>query len=355
MGENSNVKLPATMKAAQVVEHGKPLQVNTIPVPKPGAGEVLVKVQANGVCHTDVHVNDGELDVKCPLPMTPGHEVIGVVAALGAGVGNLKVGDRVGIPWLHESCGSCADCWAGWETVCAKTERTGFSVHGGFAEYALANATYATPIPDSLSNEQAAPILCAGVTVYKALKESSVRPGQYVVINGAGGGLGHVAVQYAKAMGMVVIAIDSGDRKMKLLKEDLKVEHVVDFTRENVAEAILKITDTGAHGCLMLAPTSKPFAEAVGYIRPRGTIVCVGLPPGSVPVNVFQVVLKAITIKGSIVGTRLDLQEALLLAARGKVKCHVVVKSMKEVNGILDSLRNGEVDGRVVIDMSNGF
>jgi len=274
---------------------------------------------------------------------------------LGDGVTNFTVGARAGLAWLPPRCGGCVDCWSGWETVCSKTERTGFSVHGGFAEYAIANASFAAHIPDCLSNEQAAPILCAGTTVYKALKECNVRPGQFVVIAGAGGGLGHLAVQYAKSMGMRVIALDGGDSKMKLLKDDLKVEFAVDFMKENVPEAIMKITETGAHGCILLATNSKPFAEAVEYIRPRGTVVLVGLPSGTFPVSPFDVILKAITIKGSIVGTRLDLYEALELAAQGNIKCRVVVKSMKDVNSILDSLRKGEVDGRIVIDMTKDF
>jgi propanol-preferring alcohol dehydrogenase len=220
------------------------------------------------------------------------------------------------------------------------------------AEYAVANPNFVGRIPEGLSDEQAAPILCAGVTTYKGLKESGVRPGQYIAITGAAGGLGHVAVQYAKAMGMIVIAIDGGDAKMKFLKK-LGADHVIDFTvTKDVPAEIKRICGSfdGPHGALMLAAVAPLFTQAVKYVRPRGTVVCIALPPGAFEVPVLDIILKAVNVKGSIVGTRLDLQEALEIAAAGKVKCNVVTKPITDINKILDDLHHCKIEGRVAID-----
>ena len=210
--------IPKTMQAAVVEKFGAPLVVRELPVPTPGPGQALVEIIASGVCHTDLHAADGDWPVKPTLPFTPGHEGAGIVAALGPGVTHLKEGDRVGIVWLHSACGHCEFCLSGWETLCLEQKNSGYSVNGSFAQYAVAQADYLGRIPKNLSFVDAAPILCAGVTTYKGLKETNTRPGEWVVISGVGG-LGHVAIQYAKAMGLHVAAVDLGPEKMALAKK----------------------------------------------------------------------------------------------------------------------------------------
>src|ERR1700680_4396885 len=268
---------PKTMKAAVVEEFGKPLVVQEVPVPTPGAGQALVEIVATGVCHTDLHAAEGDWPVKPTLPFIPGHEGAGIVVALGAGVTHLKMGDRVGIAWLHSACGHCDFCLSGWETLCPEQQNSGYSVNGTFAQYALGQADYLGRIPDKLSFIDAAPILCAGVTTYKGLKETHARPGEGVVIPGVGG-LGHVAVQYAKAMGLHVAAIDIGPEKMQLARH-LGAEITVDAKQEDPVQAIQKQIG-GAHGVLVTAVSLPAFKQAIGMLRRGGTCVLNGLPPG---------------------------------------------------------------------------
>ncbi|HTY82967.1 MAG TPA: zinc-dependent alcohol dehydrogenase, partial [Silvibacterium sp.] len=225
-----------TMRAAVVERFGEPFKIREVPVPEPGRGEVLVKIVASGVCHTDVHAADGDWPIKPIMPLIPGHEGAGIVAAVGAGVTHLKEGDRVGIAWLHSACGHCEFCLSGWETLCPEQKNSGYSVNGTFAEYALGNAEFVGRIPDGLTFKDAAPIMCAGVTTYKGLKQTEARPGDWVVISGVGG-LGHVAVQYAKAMGLHVAAVDIGEKKMKLARK-LGAEIAVDAREVDPAAVI---------------------------------------------------------------------------------------------------------------------
>jgi alcohol dehydrogenase, propanol-preferring len=206
-----------TMKAAVVRAFGKPLAIEEIPVPVPGPGEVLVKVLACGVCHTDLHAAEGDWPAKPKLPFVPGHEVAGVVAALGAGVTRLKEGDSVGVAWLHDACLRCEYCETGWETLCEHQHNTGYSCDGGFAEYVVVGELFAARLPENVDYCRMAPILCAGVTSYKGLKETEAKPGQWVAISGVGG-LGHIAIQYAKAMGLSVAALDVTEDKLALAK-----------------------------------------------------------------------------------------------------------------------------------------
>lgn len=334
------------MQAAIVHEFGKPLVIDDRDVPVPGEGQVLVRIAASGVCHTDIHAADGDWPVKPSLPFIPEHEGAGTIAALGRGVTSLKEGDRVGIPWLHSACGVCEYCLTGWETLCPKQQNTGYSVDGGYAEYALAPAAFAARIPDSLGFIEAAPILCAGVTTYKALKETDARPGEWVVISGVGG-LGHVAVQYAKAMGLHVAAVDIADDKLDLARS-LGAEITVNArTTDPVAE--IEKTIGGAHGVVVTAVSRPAFAQAIGMLRRGGTCSLVGLPPGEFPTPIFDVVLKRLTIRGSIVGTRKDLQEALEFASYGQVKAAIETQPLTAINDVFTRLKNGEVNGRVVL------
>jgi propanol-preferring alcohol dehydrogenase len=343
--------MPVTMKAAVVRAFGQPLTIEDLPVPTPGPGQVLIRLVASGVCHTDVHAADGDWPVKPTLPFIPGHEGVGDVVALGRGVTGLDIGDRVGVPWLHSACGDCEFCTSGRETLCAKQQNTGYSVNGGYAEYMLADAKFVGRIPEGLDPMIAAPVLCAGVTTYKGLKETDTRPGQWVVISGIGG-LGHLAVQYAHAMGLRVIAVDVAPDKLALAAQ-LGAEKCIDASREDAA-AIVQREIGGAHGALVTAVSTKAFDAAIGMLRSGGTCVLVGLPPGDFPTPIFPVVLKRLTIRGSIVGTRNDLSEALDFAARGLIHVESTTRRLEQVNEIFEELKAGRITGRIVLDLRDG-
>src|SRR5215472_13316448 len=292
------MSVPKTMKAAVVEQFGNALVVREVPVPEPGPGQALVEIIASGVCHTDLHAADGDWPVKPNLPFTPGQEGAGIVVALGPGVAHLKAGDRVGIAWLHSACGHCGFCLSGWETLCLEQKNSGYSVNGSFAQYALAQANYVALIPKNLPFVNAAPILCAGVTTYKRLKETNTKPGEWVVISGAGGGLGHVAIQYAKAMGLHVAAVDLGPEKAALARR-LGAEIAIDAKTQDPPTEIQKQIG-GAHGVLVTAVSTIAFRQAIGMLRRGGTCVLNGLPPGEFPISIFDVVLNRYTIRGSI-------------------------------------------------------
>lgn len=335
-----------TMKAAVVRAFHQPLVIEEVPIPVPGPGEVLVKIAASGVCHTDLHAADGDWPVKPNPPFIPGHEGVGTVIEVGAGVKYVREGDRVGVPWLHTACGHCDHCMTGWETLCGEQQMTGYTVNGGYAEYVLADANFVGLLPKNADFVEIAPILCAGLTVYKGLKETEARPGEWVVISGIGG-LGHCAVQYAKAMGMHVAAVDIDDAKLKLAKES-GADLTVNAATEDPVERIKKDIG-GAHGVLVTAVSRGAFSQAIGMARSHGTISLVGLPPGEFPVPIFDVVLHRLTIRGSIVGTRKDLIEALAFAGEGKVKAHVRARPLEDINSVFADMRAGRIDGRVVL------
>lgn len=338
----------AKMKAAVVHEFGAPLQIEEYDVPTPGPGEVLVKIQASGVCHTDLHAAEGDWPVKPKLPLVPGHEGVGYVASVGPQVKHLKEGDLVGIPWLHTACGMCEYCVNGWETLCAQQQNTGYSVDGCYAEYSLADARYVGQLPDGADFLEMAPILCAGVTVYKGLKETEVRPGEWIAISGVGG-LGHLAVQYAKAMGMNVVAVDIASHALELAAR-LGADLTINAKETDPAEMVQRQLG-GVHGVLVTAVSTAAFRQALDMLRRKAVLSMVGLPPGDFPTPIFDVVLKRITIRGSIVGTRNDLKEALQFAADGKVKVHVTSDRLENINAIFDKMRAGQITGRVVLDM----
>ncbi|MBB4375833.1 alcohol dehydrogenase AdhP [Bradyrhizobium sp. SBR1B] len=337
-----------TMKAAIVKQFGKPLVIEDVPVPQPGPGEILIKVKACGVCHTDLHAASGDWPVKPVPPFIPGHEAAGTVAALGPGVKNLKVGDAVGVAWLHDACMSCEYCETGWETLCEHQHNTGYSVNGGFAEYVIASAAFAAKLPATVDFAAIAPILCAGVTTYKGLKETEARPGEWVVISGVGG-LGHVAIQYAKAMGLKVVAVDIAEDKLELALET-GADLAVNALASGALDQVLAATGGGAHGVLVTAVSTAAFAQALKMVRRKGTVSLVGLPPGEFPTPIFDVVLKRITVRGSIVGTRRDLDEAVAFAADGKVKAEVTKVPLAQINDVFERMKAGKIDGRMVLD-----
>lgn len=337
------------MKAAVVREFGKPLVIEDVPVPEPSDDQILVKIEASGVCHTDLHAAEGDWPVKPNPPFIPGHEGVGFVAAVGRNVRHVKEGDRVGIPWLHSACGYCTHCLGGWETLCESQQNTGYSVNGGFADYALADPAYVGHLPDNIGFVEIAPVLCAGVTVYKGLKMTAARPGDWVVISGVGG-LGHMAVQYARAMGFNVAAVDIADDKLALASR-LGASVTVNAATTDPA-AFLKKEIGGAHGVLVTAVSRKAFEQALGMVRRGGTIALNGLPPGDFPLPIFSMVLNGITVRGSIVGTRLDLQESLDYAAAGKVKATVRAEKLEAINDVFAQMHKGEIEGRVVLDLA---
>ncbi|MRG45334.1 alcohol dehydrogenase AdhP [Chitinophaga sp. SYP-B3965] len=341
--------LPKTMKAAVVREFGKPLQIEEMPVKTPGENQILVKVITCGVCHTDLHAAEGDWPVKPRLPLIPGHEAIGYVAALGRNVKDIKEGDIVGVPWLFSACGCCEHCITGWETLCETQQNGGYSVDGGYAEYVVADARYVARFPPKINFLEVAPIICAGVTVYKGLKETDTKPGEWVAISGIGG-LGHLAVQYAKAMGLHVAAIDVADDKLELAKE-LGADITVNAKKEDPGTFLKKLTG-GMHGVLVTAVSPIAFKQGLSALRRKGTISLNGLPPGSFDLPIFETVLNRYTVRGSIVGTRKDMQEAIAFAIEGKVKATVHAAKLEDINSVFDNMKKGEIEGRIVLDIA---
>ncbi|WP_440268271.1 alcohol dehydrogenase AdhP [Dyella sp.] len=323
--------------------------IDDVLIPAPEPGEVLVKIMSTGVCHTDLHAADGDWPVKPTPPFIPGHEGTGVVAALGPGVTHLKEGDPVGIAWLHDACGGCEYCVTGWETLCESQHDSGYSVNGTFAEYAIGSAAYVARLPNNPDFASLAPILCAGVTTYKGIRETEARPGEWVAISGIGG-LGHIAIQYAKAMGLHVVALDVTDEKLNLARQ-LGADLAINATTPDAIEQVIKQTGGGAHGVLVTAVSPPAFGQALRMARRKGTVSLVGLPPGDFATPIFDVVLKRITLRGSIVGTRKDLAEALAFAAEGKVRAHIHKAKLADINQVFADLKMGKVDGRIVIDL----
>lgn len=337
----------ARMNAAEVEAFGEDLVVGEHAIPEPGPHQALVKLIASGVCHTDLHAAGGDWPVKPKLPLIPGHEGVGVVEKLGPEVTELEVGQMVGNAWLWSACGNCDHCRTGWETLCEQQVNGGYGIDGSFGEYMLVDARYAAVIPEGADPYEIAPVLCAGVTVYKGLKQTEVKPGQWVVISGIGG-LGHLAVQYAVAMGMRVVAVDVSDDKLALATKH-GAEITVNAFAEDPADVIQEKIG-GSHGVLVTAVHPQAFGQAIGMTRRGGTIVFNGLPPGDFPAPIFDIVLKGLTIRGSIVGTRQDMIEALEFYAAGKIHPTFSKRPLEDINAIFDEMQHGKIDGRVVIE-----
>ena len=335
------------MQVAMVERFKQPMVLREWEIPTPGTGQILVKTEACGVCHTDIHAASGDWPVKPTLPFIPGHEGIGRVSAVGAGVTSVKEGDRVGVPWLHTACGHCEYCLAAWETVCPSETFTGYNTNGAFAEYLLADPNYVAHIPAGLSAQEAAPIICAGVTSYKGIKETEAKPGEWIAISGIGG-LGHLGIQYAKHMGLKVCAVDIDEGKLALARE-LGADATVNAKEGDPAAAVKKATSGGAHGVLITAPSLSAFKQGVGMTRKHGICVLVGIPPGDFPVPLFDVVADCISIRGSFVGNREDLAESLSFAAEGKVKADIELQPLSAINEVFTRLEHGDVPARVVL------
>ena len=336
------------MRAAVVHDFTQPLRMEDRPTPRPGPGQVLVKVEASGLCHTDIHAAHGDWPVKPTLPFVPGHEGVGVVEAVGAGVDSVREGERVAVPWLGWACGACEYCASGWETLCLQQKNTGYSVDGGYAEYAVGEAAFVGHVPDAVDPLDAAPLTCAGVTTYKAVKVSQARSSDLVAVFGIGG-LGHLAMQYAQIAGASVVAVDVVDHKLKLAKQ-LGAAHTVNAAQEDPAQVIKGLG--GADAAIVLAVSPKACEQAFASLRRKGRLVFVALPADNfVQLPIFETVLNGITVTGSIVGTRVDLAETFELHADGRTTVIRETRRLEDVNDAFHQIENAEVDARIVFDL----
>jgi propanol-preferring alcohol dehydrogenase len=338
----------ASMKAAILRQFKKPLAIEEVDRPKPDAQEVLIEVEACGVCHSDLHVADGDWPQMArivKLPLILGHEIAGRVAEKGVGVSDLQVGDRVGVAWLHWSCGECEFCREGNENLCARQKVTGVSVDGGYGEFVKAPASHALKIPDGLSSVDAAPLFCAGVTVYRALKQAKISRGQRLAIFGVGG-LGHLAVQIGSALGAEVAAVDISEEKLALAKA-LGATHAFNAASTDVAKEFRKLG--GVHVALVASAAKAAYDTAFNCVRPTGILLVVGLPAENISFPPILMAGREIRIHASAVGTRQDLSEVLAMAAAGKVRCETASRPLAEANDVLDQLRRGSVSGRIVL------
>lgn len=334
------------MKAAVVTDFSKPLEIQELPIPEPGPDEVLVRMETSGLCHTDIHAAHGDWPVKPTPPFVPGHEGIGVVERLGTDVTERAVGDRVAIAWLGYACGKCKYCISGWETLCLEQRNSGYSVNGSFAEYAVVPAAFATLVPDGVSSRDAAPLTCAGVTTYKAIRVAGVVPAETVAIFGVGG-LGHLALQYARIVGGITIGVDIEDSKLKMATE-LGADHVVNAAKTDPVEAIQALG--GADVAVVLAANPRVFDQAFQSLRRGGRLVCVALPAddGAMTLPIFDTVLNGKSVIGSIVGTRNDLADVFALHAAGRTRVIAVDRKLDDVNQSITDVLAGDIPARVV-------
>lgn len=335
------------MKAAILRQAGSPLVIEEMDKPQPGPGEILIHVQACGVCHTDLHLMSGEWRLP-KLPLVMGHEAVGVVESVGPGVKNFKPGDRAGIPWIYSTCGECEFCTSDREPLCPAIVVTGFMVDGGFAEFVKVPASHAVAVPPELSFSDAAPLYCAALTAYRALKISGARVGDTVAIWGVGG-LGHYAVQVARTMGARVVAVDVAASKLELAG-NLGAEIAIDASREKPSEIIRRLG--GAHVVVNFVCSQETITQGFGALRRAGTLVLVGLPPGDFTLPIRGSVAKGIRVLTSAVGTRQDLREVLALAAAGKIKTVGESLRLEDINGAFERMRAGTISGRLVVEFS---
>ncbi|KAI0261756.1 chaperonin 10-like protein [Gloeopeniophorella convolvens] len=354
----ANSSIPSTQRVALLTSFKEPLQIVTsYPVPPPETleqGQCLLRMEATGVCHSDVYITKGDLPTA-PLPFVPGHEGIGTVVALAPGtqpVEGVDVGSRVGVKWIVYACGSCELCRTGFDPLCSKKKIPGLMVNGTFSEYMVASVAHVVPIPDGVPSEEAVPVLCAGLTAYKALKISNTKVGDWVAIPGAGGGLGHLAIQYAVAKGLRVLAIDSGESKRKTCLE-LGAESWLDFAESTdiVTDVMAACGGLGPHAAIVVSTVDRAYNDAVHYLRPAGTLVAVAIPSAAFKLDapLRLILAKSLHIIGTVVGNLQDTIEALDLVARKKVRTHCTVHKLDEVNSIIREVEQGKITGRAVI------
>jgi alcohol dehydrogenase, propanol-preferring len=339
------------MKAAVLREFKKPLAIEEVGQPQPGTGEVLIRIEACGVCHSDVHIADGDWAQFAKIvktPLIPGHEIAGVVVEKGAAVQHLQIGDRVGIPWIHWTCGECEFCREGNENLCRRQKITGVNVDGGYAEFVKAPASHVLTIPDRLSSVQAGPLFCAGVTVYRALKRANILRGQRLAVFGIGG-LGHLALQLGQALGAEVVAVDISEEKLTLARS-LGASTTI---HAGDRDAIRKLRNRGGVQVALVTSAARASYDTAFYcLRPTGTLLVVGLPADPICFPPILMAAGEIRIQASSVGTRQDLREVLAMAAAGKVRCQVAARPLADANEALNELRRGQVSGRLVLTLT---
>lgn len=336
------------MKAAVVNAFKEHLAIENQAIPEPGTGEVRVKIETSGLCHTDIHAAHGDWPVKPKLPLVPGHEGVGIVHALGLGVEGVAIGERVALPWLGYACGRCEQCVKGWETLCPNAQYTGYTIDGGYREYSIADARFVGRVPDGVDPLDAAPLACAGVTTYKAVKVSGVGPADLIGIVGIGG-LGHLGLQYGKIAGAFTVAIDVSDEKLDLARQ-LGADYVVNAARQDVAEEIQRLG--GADAIVSTAATPRPLQQAFASLKRGGRLVLVGLPAdNNFSLPIFETVLFGISVIGSLVGTRNDLSDVFALHAAGRTKVIRESRRLEQVNESFDQVLSGEVSARLVFDL----
>ncbi|WP_298752430.1 zinc-dependent alcohol dehydrogenase [uncultured Serinicoccus sp.] len=337
------------MKAAVVPSLGAPLEIREVPVPEPGPGQVLVRVEASGLCHTDIHAARGEWPVRPTMPLIPGHEGVGTVVARGDGDSPVEEGDRVAVPWLGHACGHCRYCVGGWETYCLSPQYTGYTMDGGYAEYVLAYASHVVPVPEGVTSFDAAPLTCAGVTTYKALKVAHPQPNETVMVVGVGG-LGHLGLQYASVFGARTVAVDVEDEKLQLARE-LGADHSLDARSGRQEEELAALG--GVDVALVTVPSPEAMRAAHASLNPGGRLVLVGLPADNrLELPVFETVLKGISVIGSLVGTRNDLADCFALHARGRTRVVAEPRRLEDVNDCFEEVLSGRVPARLVFDLS---
>ncbi|NAS25991.1 alcohol dehydrogenase catalytic domain-containing protein [Herbidospora sp. NEAU-GS84] len=333
------------MQAASVIAFDKPIVVTETPVPEPGPGRVLIQIEASGLCHTDIHAARGEWPIKPRLPFVPGHEGVGIIRELGAGVTGRQVGERVAVPWLGSACGTCAYCVSGQETLCADQSNTGYTVDGCHAQWAVADARYVVPVPEGVPPVEAAPLTCAGVTSYKAVKTSRLRPGEVAAVFGIGG-LGHLALQYARIFGAETVAIDVTEVKLRIATR-LGADHTVNAAEQDPVEAIMEMG--GADVAIVLAAEPAVLEQAHASLRPGGRLVLVSLPKDNeMRLPIFETVLHGLSVIGSVVGTRADLAEVFALHAAGRTEVVCETRPLDEINEAVEDVLSGRVGARLV-------
>ena len=345
---------PTTYRAAVVHDFGSPLTVDHVPMPKLGPGQVRVKVEVCGLCHTDIHAANGDWPIKPSPPFTPGHEGVGIVTEIASGevaypdLGHeVHIGDRVAMPWLGYACGSCDYCVSGWETLCHAQKMMGYTIDGGMGEYATAYTDYVVKVPEGVDPFDAAPLTCAGVTTYKAVKVAGTRSSDFVAVFGVGG-LGHLAIQYAAIAGGRVVAVDVIDEKLELARE-LGAEFTINAKKEDPVEAIQRLG--GVDQAIALAVSPSAFEQAYRSLRRGGKLVFVALPADNeITLPIFETVLNGITIVGSIVGTRKDLREVFELHAAGKTRVIRETRPLDQVNEAIADVEAGRVAARIVLE-----
>ena len=335
-----------TMKAAVMTAAGRPLEIRDLPVPKPGAGEVLVRIDACGLCHTDLHFWKGDHPLPRELPVVLGHEGIGTIVELGPGVTNLKVGERVGAGYVHSTCGDCRECLTGHETHCPDVECTGANADGCFAQYAVFRERWATRIPERLETAQAAPLLCAGVAAYSAVRKARLEPGELAVVFGAGG-LGTYAIQIARNHGARVAVIDVSDEKLDHAKR-MGADYAI-RADQDVPRAIQALG--GANACFNFAPLAASWRQMIRAAAPRARLILISLPAEALCFDAAEIIERGLQVTGSADGTRQELRQIMELANSERVRSVVTRVPLRDINEAFQRLASGRVQGRQVIEI----